>query len=198
MFDFFSLLKSRRSIYNLTNKTDYSEKEIISAIKYCLKHTPSAFNSQSARVIILFNQPYLKLWEVTAQRLKKFTPPQTFEKTLEKISSFSQGVGTILFFEEQHTIHALETKFSTYADRFQSWSEQSNGMLQFACWLMLTNMGLGANLQHYNPVIDEDVQKMFNHPGSWKLIAQMNFGGIKKKPSKKSFLNTNCRLKIFK
>ena len=41
---------------------------------------------------------------------------------------------------------------------------------------MLEDAGMGASLQHYNPLIDDEVRKAWNLPGDWKLVAQMPFG----------------------
>lgn len=49
-------------------------------------------------------------------------------------------------------------------------------MLQLFVWTALENEGLDASLQHYNPIIDEEVKKQWNIPESWKLIVQMPFG----------------------
>ena len=45
-------------------------------------------------------------------------------------------------------------------------------MLQFAIWTALEEEGLGANLQHYNPIIDAEVKEVFNIPDQYRLIAQ--------------------------
>jgi predicted oxidoreductase (fatty acid repression mutant protein) len=47
---------------------------------------------------------------------------------------------------------------------------------------------LVANLQHYSPLIDEQVQKMWNVPASWKLDAQLVFGTPTGDPSEKTFV----------
>ena len=197
MTKFLSTLEKRRSMYSLDDKTDISNEQIINAIEQCVKHTPSAFNSQTGRVVILFGDAYQKLWKKTLEILKNVTPAQNFETTKKKIQSFSKGIGTVLFFEEQHTVRALEEKFPLYKEHFHSWSEQSSGMLQFAVWLTLTDLGLGANLQHYNPLIDEEVHKLFSIPTSWHLISQMNFGSIKEPASEKTYLDIHKRCKIF-
>ena len=198
MKNFLDLVQKRRSIYHLNNKTDVSVKKIIETIQTCLKHTPSAFNSQTSRIILLINEPYLAFWSSTNNTLKKITPPEKFNQTKEKIDSFKQGIGTILFFEEQHTILALEEKFPLYKENFQIWSQQASGMLQYAIWLGLSELNLGANLQHYNPLVDEYVHQTFNAPTSWKLVAQMNFGGIQKEADEKSFLDLSKRFHVFK
>ena len=46
-------------------------------------------------------------------------------------------------------------------------------MHQLAVWTMLEDEGMGASLQHYNPLIDDEVRKVWNLSDDWKLIAQM-------------------------
>ena len=57
--------------------------------------------------------------------------------------------------------------------------------------------GLGASLQHYNPLIDEAVAREWQLPASWKLTAQMPFGSPECKPDEKTFLPLDGRLKMF-
>ena len=44
-------------------------------------------------------------------------------------------------------------------------------------WTALSAEGAGANLQHYNPLIDAKVADTWGIPASWKLNAQIVFGG---------------------
>jgi predicted oxidoreductase (fatty acid repression mutant protein) len=69
-------------------------------------------------------------------------------------------------------------------------------MLQFTIWTALRELGVGANLQHYNPVIDDAVKKLFDVPASWKLIAQMPFGGIVAEPDAKEKEDISVRVKV--
>ena len=59
---------------------------------------------------------------------------------------------------------------------FPIWAEQTDAMHQLAVWTMLEDAGMGASLQHYNPLIDDEVRKVWNLSDDWKLIAQMPFG----------------------
>ena len=52
--------EQRRSIYDIGNRQILPQNEISSLIKHTLKFAPSAFNSQSARVVILFYKAYQK------------------------------------------------------------------------------------------------------------------------------------------
>ncbi|MFN1208784.1 nitroreductase, partial [Enterococcus lactis] len=82
--------------------------------------------------------------------------------TTDKINGFKNGYATILFFTDMDVVHGLEKNFPAYADNFYDWSEQAQGNAQYAVWTGLAENGLGANLQHYNPLIDEDVAKEFD------------------------------------
>ena len=61
---------------------------------------------------------------------------------------------------------------------------------------VLLELGLGANLQHYNPLIDESVKKRFEVPATWKLVAQMPFGEILVGPEAKEKLPISERLRV--
>jgi predicted oxidoreductase (fatty acid repression mutant protein) len=61
-------------------------------------------------------------------------------------------------------------------------------MVEFAVWTALAVEGIGASLQHYNPIVDEAVRGAWNLSSSWKLLAQMPFGSIDVPPGEKEFL----------
>jgi len=73
-------------------------------------------------------------------------------------------------------VRALQEQFPAYADNFPVWSQQASGMVQINVWTALSAEGLGVNLQHYNPIIDDEVAHTFDVPTSWKLMSQMVVG----------------------
>lgn len=198
MSDLLEILNKRRSIYNLGKNIPVSEDVVVNLIKKAIEIAPTAFNSQSARLVILIKESHLKFWNIVLNTLKKIVPENKFDNTQKRILSFANGYGTILFFEDMNIVHDLENKYPEYAKNMPIWAEQSNGMLQYMVWSLLANENIGASLQHYNPIVDEDVKKEFNINSSWKLIAQMPFGNILKPADKKSVIDVNQRLKIFK
>ncbi|MBQ6131916.1 MAG: nitroreductase family protein, partial [Selenomonadaceae bacterium] len=111
---------------------------------------------------------------------------------------FEAAYGTILFFESSNMIKAMQDQFPTYKDNFPGWAMQANGMLQFAIWTALEDLGLGVNIQHYNPLIDEDIRKIFDLPDSWDLVAQMVFGEKLEDPEPVPKIPTGSRVKIFR
>jgi predicted oxidoreductase (fatty acid repression mutant protein) len=196
--DFYNALKDRRTYYGISKEATVSDDRIQEVINDAVMHTPTAFNSQSGRVIVLFGQNHDKLWDIAKEELRKIVPAENFSSTEEKINSFKSGYGTVLFFEDQTVIESLQQQFALYKDNFPVWSLESNGMLQFVVWTSLETEGLGASLQHYNPLIDEEVRKQWNVPSNWKLLAQMPFGKPTAAPDAKQFQPLESRVKFFK
>ncbi len=197
MTDIIETFKNRRSIYSLGRKVNLSSAQISSIISDCVKYAPSAFNSQSARVVILFDKANQKFWHMVLEHLRPLTSADKFAQTANKIASFAAGFGTILFFEDQEVITELENKFPLYKEAFAKYSYQSSGMLQYMVWTALSANNIGASLQHYNPLIDDDVKSYWQLPSSWILMSQMPFGAIKAQADDKDFLPLDERVKIF-
>lgn len=197
MNEFLKAIQNRRSIYSISNEVVLSDETLRKLIETVVNHVPSAFNSQTSRVILLTGDSHKKLWDMTTNQLKAIVPEANFQPTREKMESFAAGYGTILFFEEQDTIKSLQAKFPTYAENFPVWSQQSAGMLQFAIWTALEQEGMGASLQHYNPLIDAEVAQAFQTPENWKLVAQMPFGKPCAPAGEKSFLPIETRVSVF-
>lgn len=196
--DFLTAVAERRSYYGISKEAVISDDEIIKIINHAVKHTPSAFNSQSARIVLLLGENHDKLWEITKDELRKIVPAEQFSGTENKINSFKNGYGTILFFEDSSVIDSLQQQFALYKDNFPVWSQQSSGMHQFVIWTALDAEGVGVSLQHYNELIEDRVKKEWNISEKWKLIAQMPFGKPIAQPAEKMFQPLEERIKIFK
>ncbi|ARD27727.1 nitroreductase family protein [Acinetobacter lactucae] len=194
---FLELIKKRRSIYSIGKNLKHTSAKIEELIKEAVKHSPSAFNSQSSRVVILFNESHQNFWNIVLDVLKTIVPAQALAGTEQKIQSFAAGTGTVLFFEDQNVIKGLQEQFETYADNFPVWSEHSTAIAQFAVWSVLAEQGIGASLQHYNPIIDEKINAAFDIPAQWKLRAQLVFGSIEGKVGEKAFIEDENRFKTF-
>lgn len=192
-------LEHRRSYYNITHSSPISDEQLEAIIHTAVTHVPSAFNSQSTRVVLLLGDNHQKLWAVAKERLKAILPAEAFVATEAKIDGcFAAGYGTILFFEDITVVEGLQKMFPTYKDNFPIWSQHTSGMHQLAIWTMLEDAGLGASLQHYNPLIDQDVYQMWGVDSTWKLVAQMPFGTPTRDPEGKSFKPLAERVVVFK
>ncbi|RMX11050.1 nitroreductase family protein [Allofranklinella schreckenbergeri] len=190
------IAETRRSIYALGKNLSISKNQVIQIVEHALLHTPSSFNSQSTRALVLFGIEHEKLWEFAKEELGKVVPKEKFSSTENRINGFKAAAGSVLFFEDQEVIKGLQEKLPLYAENFPIWSEQTNAMHQYAIWTALTAAGAGANLQHYNPLIDAKVSQTWNIPDHWKLRAQLVFGNALSPAGKKDFLPMENRLKV--
>ncbi|AOY74960.1 nitroreductase family protein [Clostridium formicaceticum] len=196
--DFYTSVKDRRSIYGIDKETVVSDERILEVIQHAVEHTPSAFNSQSGRVVLLLGKAHDQLWDITKKILKEIVPEENYPQTEEKINSFRNGYGSVLFFEDQNIVAGLQEKFPAYQENFPIWSQQASGMLQYVVWTSLEIEGFGASLQHYNPLIDDEVRKTWNIPSHWKLIAQLPFGKPTAAAGDKEIQPLEERVKVFK
>lgn len=190
-------LSKRRSQYALGTNLTHSPEEIDALVRSAVRQTPSSFNSQSSRAVILFGDESRTFWRFVKETLQDIVPEQDFQQTAARIDGFAAGAGTVLFYEDQDVISDLQTKFPLYAENFPIWSEQSSGMAQLAVWTTLADAGIGASLQHYNPLIDDKAAANWNLPASWKLRAQMPFGSNEGAPAQKPVIADETRFRSF-
>lgn len=196
---FNKLTAQRRSIYALGDQLTNSPEEIYDLIITAIKNSPTAFNSQTVRAVVLFGKSSDKVWDIVEVALKEVVKdPQAFAKTQQKIASFRAGFGTVLFLTETDTVHELEKQFPAYADNFADWAEQGIGGAQQAVWTALAEQQIGASLQHYNPLIDDAIHQAFNLPDSWQLRAEMPFGSIEAPAGNKDFRDDSEKFKLIK
>lgn len=194
---FSNAIETRRSCYNLSGKIPISDEQVQQIIEHSIQYAPSAYNAGTSRVVLLKGGEHKALWGITMEILRGIVPADKFARTESKIDAFAAAHGTILFFEDQDAIVSLQEKFPLYADKFPLWSDQHDGILQFVIWTALAEVGIGASLQHYNPLIDNRVRERWHLPKNWQLVAQMPFGSVAVPPDEKKLSSTEERLKIF-
>ncbi|KIW35268.1 uncharacterized protein PV07_01972 [Cladophialophora immunda] len=189
---------NRRTIYNLTNESTISDAKLEEIVKKTLLVTPSAFNTQSARIIVLLGEQHKKLWDIVRAALAPHVAgnPEQAAATEAKVNSFQAAYASILFFEDPSTYDPIMS-FVAYADKFEAWREQGSGMHQLVLWTAMEAAGLGVHVQHYNPLIDDEVKKTWSIDANWKLTAQMVIGkpaGEKPAPKEKKPLEGRYRV----
>ncbi|ENW07873.1 nitroreductase family protein [Acinetobacter beijerinckii] len=197
MSNFLNSIKARRTIYAIGKNVSVDQAIIEETIREAVKQSPSSFNSQTSRVVTLFGESHTNFWNIVRETLRKIVPAEAFEGTNAKIDSFSAGFGTALFYEDQDVVKALQEQFALYADNFPVWSEHSTAIAQFATWTALSEIGIGASLQHYNPIVDAEVAETFGIPSNWKLRAQLVFGSIEAPAGEKTYMDDAARFKTF-
>ena len=196
--EFLNLIEQRRTIYALGKNVAQTPEYLTDLIQRTIRESPSSFNSQSSRAVILFNSEHKKFWNLVKQELQAYaTDEAAAAKTATKMDSFAAGLGTILFFEDMGVVEDLQNRFALYAENFPIWAEHSTAMAQFATWTALHTEGLGASLQHYNPIVDAQVHAEWDIPKNWKLRAQLVFGSIEAAAKEKTYIENNERFKVF-
>ena len=94
---FLDLITKRRTIYAIAKNVEQSPEYLTDLIQTAIKQSPSSFNSQSSRAVILFNSEHEKFWGFVADKLKAMPKTKSAAKTTAKMASFAAGVGTVLF-----------------------------------------------------------------------------------------------------
>ena len=84
-----------------------------------------------------------------------------------------------------------------YADTFPVSADKEFAMMQYAIWTTFAAAQIGANIQHYNPLIDEAVARAWQVPSHWRLRSQMVFGGIAAPAAERKYAPIEPRLRIF-
>lgn len=191
------ILEKRRSVYTLSPNSTLKESRLVELLYDVVKYVPSAFDSRSTRLVLLTGQAHNRLWGIVKEALCEVVAPENFAHTEQKIDrSFASGYGTVLFYEDQGVISEMQSRYPLYRDNFPIWSEQTSAMHQFATWCALAEAGMGASLQHYNPLIDTRVREAWNLPRDWRLIAQMPFGVATAPIGEKRFDNVEEQLRV--
>lgn len=195
--NYLNILKKRRSVYALNHHISLSEEEFIEFIENVTVESPTSFNMQSSHIVILMNEQHHKLWNIVTETLRKIVPDDKFSTTQAKMDMFSHAKGTILFFDDRNVLKQMKEELPIYKDNVDTFAAHSMGILQGNIWNALASVHIGASLQHYNPLIDDEVKKTWNIPENYQLTAQMVFGGIDEIPTLKDKLDAKQRVKSF-
>ena len=180
-------IAARRSIYALSKESTISNARIKEILTETIKHSPSSFNNQAQRAVLLLGDEHDKLWELSREHVKNTLGDKGYDGLKSKIDGYKAGYGTIIWLEDLDRL--LEFKTSHPGLPFDEWAGHSQGMAQIHTWDALELEGLGANLQHYNfmPSFEEAVKEQWKLPKTWKMHAQLVFGKPTGQPRPKEF-----------
>lgn len=180
------ILKTRRSIYILNDQLPVSQAIVAGRVKEAISLSPTAFMMQDIHAVILTGDNHKKLWDkIVYNTLQKIVPAEAFKRTEIKLNTFSQAAGTILLLRDLEAVEQMKKEYATYADEMANWSWQDLGIAMVNIWNSLAEINVGANIQHYNPLIDDEVKATWNIPANYQLVGQMVYGGIVSRPGDK-------------
>ena len=196
--NFWDVVKLRRSRYGFTGDRPVSAARMEEILRDTLLHLPSPYNSQSTRMVLLYDAHHKRFWDLTLRELMQAAPEKKHADIRRKIDEqFASGYATVLFFIDEKTVSELKSEFPKYAERFATWSEHSNAMHQYVLWAGMAAEGLGASLQHYSPLVDEAVHRQWGIPDHWRLTAQMPLGVPAEEPDEKEQQPLEERLIVY-
>ena len=198
MSAFLELAEDRRTIYALGKNTDLSQEEIEEQIRKVVKQVPTAFNSQTTRVVVLFDEANEKFWDHIYDVQKDVIQGEMWDMMSGVMVGAKDAVGTVLFFEDLDAVEQMPAQ----GVREEAYKQNNNANAQYALWLAFREMNLGASLQHfnvgYNHGFDKGTKEMFDLPESYEMLAQMPFGSIEQEVEAKDHIDTNEQVKVFK
>jgi uncharacterized protein len=95
------LAKNRRTYYVLGRRSVVPDSEVLELVKNTVLHIPSSWNTQSARLIVLFKAEHEKLWNITITAFEKLVedgaiPKELWEnQTKPKFEGLRAAYGTV-------------------------------------------------------------------------------------------------------
>ena len=196
MTQFTDLIKERRTAYAIGTNTELSNKEIADRIREVAQQIPTAFNSQTTRLVVVFGEDNVKFWDHILDVQKDVMEGDMWEMMSGVMQGAKAGVGTVLFFEDRDAVKGALGE----NERATVYKQHHSANAQYGIWLALTDLGLGGSLQHMNigfeQGFDKSVKDMFNLPASYEMIAQMPFGSIEAEPNPKEFIDSSEQVRV--
>lgn len=190
------LVKKRRTQYAIGKNTDLTNEEIANRITEIVKDVPTAFNSQTTRVAIVFGEDNVKLWNLILDVQKDVLQGEMWDMMSGVMEGAKNGVGTVLFFEDLDAV----AKMPVNGTRGEAYKQNNNANTQYATWLGLTDLGLGGSLQHFNvgyeQGFDKSVKELLGLPERWEMQAQMPFGSIEGENTPKEYIADSDRVVV--
>lgn len=189
MSNLLNLLGERHSEYVLGTNVNQSPAEITELVQNVLQSVPSAMNSQTSRAVVFTGDSHARLWEIL-ETTQKEVLGDMFANYQGIFQGAKTGFGTIVFFEDHD---AIKAGIPANEERQNLYKEQHAAIAEYATWLALREIDLGASLQHFNigykEGFDKSIREEFNLPESWEMNAQMPFGSIEHPADKKEKIN---------
>ncbi|MCD2138411.1 nitroreductase family protein [Salinicoccus halitifaciens] len=196
MSTFLDLVEKRRTVYALGTDSEYSKEDIENRIREIVKQVPTAFNIQTTRVVVLFDEANDKFWDHIYDVQKNVLEGEMWDMMSGVMTGAKKGIGTVLFFEDKEAVEVMPAQGA----RQDAYKQNNNANAQYAVWLALAEMDLGASLQHFNvgyeQGFDKGTKEMFNLPESYEMLAQMPFGSVEQEIGEKEHIDTEVQVKV--
>jgi len=89
-------IKGRGSLHLLSDNVEIPDEVVKEVVRDAILHSPTPFNCQSGRAVILLKEQHKKFWDLTNEIAKVAIPPPVFEKAFgPRIKMFRAAYGTV-------------------------------------------------------------------------------------------------------
>lgn len=93
--EYLTEIKSRRTHYALEAKSPVSDARITEIAREVAKHTPSSFNCQSTRLVVLLRDEHVRFWEIAKECFQATMQEATYKEYEKKLLQRQAGYGTV-------------------------------------------------------------------------------------------------------
>lgn len=88
--------KNRGSLHSLSDDVEIPDARVQDIVRDAILHSPTAFNSQSGRAVVLVKAEHKKFWDMAHDVANGSVPPQVFEMVFgPRIKMFRAAYGTV-------------------------------------------------------------------------------------------------------
>jgi predicted oxidoreductase (fatty acid repression mutant protein) len=169
-----NLLAQRRSIRRLAGGA--LSPETVARLQDAVVRTPSAFGVTPWHIVILTEQRDA-FWDEVAAGFRDGLEGDRLERYLGRLEGFRSGAGVILIYEDLSARPALHLNWGLSEQTAHDFVQQGLGMLQLAIWLVLTEEGLAASLQHWDWLIQDRLAALLDLPTDrYQLVSVLPVG----------------------
>lgn len=91
-------IKNRGSLHTLSDEVVIPDARVQEIVRHAILHSPTPFNCQSGRAVVLLKEEHRKFWDLAYEAAKGSVPPPLFEKVFgPRIKTFRPAYGTVSF-----------------------------------------------------------------------------------------------------
>jgi hypothetical protein len=107
--DYLKAIEYRRTVYGLNDKSPVSDDRILEIIRTVSQTSPSSFNTQPGRIIVLLGAPHKKLWGIIAE----IATPIIKEHAGEEAAAGMTGRFNMFKGQSNHLFHLFNDMLTT-------------------------------------------------------------------------------------
>ena len=92
---FLSSVVARRTVYQLSASSPIPDSKILEIVNEAVKHSPTSFNSQSSRAVVLFGDEQKKVWDIAKEAIKGVVPAEAYPASEVRLNGFQAAYGSV-------------------------------------------------------------------------------------------------------